>query len=153
MNTLELQIVSESLLIPTQTQFQLWIDTVLKNIDDDIELVVRVIDEPEMIQYNEQYRHKQGATNILSFPFEVPDGIDSHLLGDLLVCAAVLEKESTEQNKSLADHWAHIIMHGVLHLLGYDHVNDDDAEEMELLEIQFLQTININNPYEDRHNT
>ena len=104
------------------------------------------IDESQ--QLNKQYRHKDKPTNVLSFPFEVPEGIELNLLGDLVVCAPVIQQEATEQGKVLFDHWAHMIIHGCLHLLGYDHINDTDADEMEALEIKILAQLSINNPYE-----
>ena len=83
----------------------------------------------------------------LSFPFEVPEGIELNLLGDLIICAQVVEQESKDQNKALFDHWAHMVIHGCLHLLGYDHINDTDADEMETLEIKILAKLSITNPY------
>ncbi len=153
MNTVEIQLASKSKFIPDQQQFQNWVDAVLTDESQHSEIVIRVIDEDEMIEYNEQYRHKSGPTNILSFPFEAPDSVESDLLGDLLVCAPVIETESKQQKKTLENHWAHIIVHGVLHLIGYDHINDMDAEEMEALEVMILKTITINNPYEETINT
>ena len=156
MNILDIQIVSQSKQLPKQEQFQYWVDAVLgdesQDQDSNSELVIRIVDEAEMTQFNEQYRDKKGSTNILSFPFEAPEGIASYLLGDLLVCAPVVEKEAQQQNKELEHHWAHIIVHGVLHLLGYDHVDDQDAEEMEALEIKILKKIKIKNPYEEKSN-
>jgi len=153
MNRLDVQNVSKSSYVPSQELFQKWFDTVLQNSTEDSEIVIRVVDESEMIQFNEQYRHQKGVTNILSFPFDIPEGVDSDLLGDLLVCAPVVEYEAQQQSKRLEHHWAHMIIHGILHLLGYDHINDEDAEEMEALEIQLLKKIKINNPYELRSNT
>lgn len=153
MNTVEIQLASKSKFIPDQQQFQNWVDAVLTDESQHSEIVIRVIDEDEMIEFNQQYRHKSGPTNILSFPFEAPDSVESDLLGDLLVCAPVIETESKQQNKPLENHWAHIIVHGVLHLIGYDHINDMDAEEMEALEVMILKTITINNPYEETINT
>ena len=152
MNYLDIQIISQSKQLPDQEQFQYWVDAVLKDESQDAEVVIRIVDEAEMIQFNEQYRGKKGSTNILSFPFEAPEGVDNYLLGDMLVCAPVVEKEAQQQNKELEHHWAHMIVHGVLHLLGYDHVDDQDAEEMEALEIKILKTINIKNPYEENSN-
>jgi len=83
----------------------------------------------------------------LSFPADIPEGIGLNLLGDLVVCAPVLEREALEQHKPLAHHWAHIIIHGVLHLLGYDHLTEEDADLMENKEINILQKLNITNPY------
>ena len=152
MNTVEIQLASASNRIPEQQQFQYWVDAVLADDSQNSEIVIRIVDEDEMIEFNEQYRNKQGLTNILSFPFEVPEMVDSSLLGDLLVCAPVIENEAELQNKVLVHHWAHMIVHGVLHLLGYDHINDLEAEEMEALEIKILKIININNPYQEISN-
>ncbi|MFI3218934.1 MAG: rRNA maturation RNase YbeY [Methylococcales bacterium] len=148
MNNVEIQIIFTSPEQPSEAQIQLWIDTALTDIQRDTEIVVRIVDEQESAELNETYRHKQGATNILSFPVEIPEGIDLNLLGDLVICAPVLEKEAQQQGKILAHHWAHIIIHGVLHLLGYDHLDDEQAEEMENKEIILLQKLNIPNPYE-----
>ncbi len=153
MNFLDFQIVSQSKQLPTLDQFQYWVDAILKDGTQDSEIVIRIVDEDEMTRFNEQYREKKGSTNILSFPFESPEGFDSNLLGDLLICAPVVENESRLQNKKLEHHWAHMIVHGVLHLLGYDHIDDKEAEEMEALEIKILKTIKIKNPYEEKSKT
>jgi probable rRNA maturation factor len=147
MNTVDFQIISQMQKIPSESQFKTWVDAVLSDESEGSEVVIRVIDEDEMITFNEQYRNKQGATNILSFPFEVPEGIDSILLGDLLLCAPVIEQEALQQNKMINHHWAHMIVHGILHLLGYDHIDSVGAEEMEAKEIEILKTITIKNPY------
>ena len=149
MNYLDIQRVYISEGQATEAQLQQWLDAVLDDADQDNEVVIRIVDEAESAELNGQYRHKSGATNILSFPFEAPDiaGMESDLLGDLVICASVLEREAREQNKALSDHWAHIVVHGVLHLLGYDHIEDDEAEIMEQREIAILQKLTINNPY------
>ena len=152
MNILEIQNESQSSLIPEKKLFKYWLNAVLKNDNQDSEIVIRIVDEDEMIQFNQRYRDKKGATNILSFPFEVPDGVESQLLGDLLVCAPVVEQEARQQHKKLEQHWAHLIIHGILHLLGYNHIDDIEAEEMEALEINILSTIGINNPYQETKN-
>ena len=126
------------------------VDAVLLDATEDSEIVIRVVDEAEMIQFNEQYRNKKGSTNILSFPFDMPDGIENELLGDLLICAPVIERESLQQHKQLEHHWAHLIVHGVLHLQGYDHINDNEAVTMESLEIEILETLGFDNPYLDK---
>jgi probable rRNA maturation factor len=149
MNIIDIQRIFESPNQPTDTQLELWGNTALVKLEDDLELTIRIVDETESAQLNETYRHKQGATNILSFPFEVPDEVELNLLGDLVICASVLEREAIEQNKPLHHHWAHIVIHGVLHLLGYDHIDETDAEEMEAKEIELLQTLSIPNPYEN----
>jgi len=147
MNLIEIQTIFKSDGQPDQEHIQHWVDTALDGFNRDTEIVVRIVDEQESAELNEQYRHKQGPTNILSFPVEVPFGIELNLLGDLVVCAPVLEKEALEQHKALTDHWAHIIVHGVLHLLGYDHIDDKEAELMENKEITILNKLNIKNPY------
>jgi probable rRNA maturation factor len=150
MNAVEVQIVSQSDQLPAQERFQYWVDAVLSDNTQNSEIVIRIIDEPEMVKFNKQYRDKKGATNILSFPFDVPDGVESNLLGDLLVCAPIVEKEALIQHKKIEHHWAHMIVHGVLHLLGYDHIENEEAEEMEVLEIKILKKIKIKNPYEEK---
>jgi probable rRNA maturation factor len=146
-NQVEIQAVFESPGQPDPQQIQLWVDTALADYGQDTEIVVRIVGEQESAELNEQYRHKSGPTNILSFPVDVPEGIELDLLGDLVICAPVVEKEALEQGKALERHWAHIIVHGVLHLLGYDHIDDDEAELMENKEIAILHKLHINNPY------
>lgn len=147
MNSVEIQSVSKSLQQPRQDQLQHWVDATLHDFPNDTEIVVRIVDEQESAELNQQYRHKQGPTNILSFPYDLPAEYQVNLLGDLVVCAPVVEQEARDQGKSLTDHWAHIIIHGVLHLIGYDHVEPAEAEKMEALEINILQKLNIRNPY------
>ena len=147
MNQIEIQTIFKSNGHPDQEKIQRWVDAALEGFNQDTEIVVRIVDEEESAELNQQYRHKKGPTNILSFPVEVPEGIELNLLGDLVVCAPVLEKEALEQHKSLTDHWAHIIVHGVLHLLGYDHIDETQAELMESKEISILNKLNIKNPY------
>ncbi len=147
MNYIEIQAVFESAGQPDQQQIQLWIDTALEGYDQDTEIVVRIVGEQESAELNEQYRHKSGPTNILSFPVDLPEAIELDLLGDLVICAPVLAKEALEQDKILSHHWAHIVVHGVLHLLGYDHIDDAEAELMETKEIAVLNKLHIKNPY------
>jgi probable rRNA maturation factor len=147
MNHVEIQVLSDALGLPDEQQIQQWIDAALEGQERDTEIVVRIVNVHESAQLNKQYRHKPGPTNILSFPADIPDGIGLNLLGDLVVCAPVLEREALEQNKPLDHHWAHIIIHGTLHLLGYDHLEEGEAEIMEDKEINILQKLNIPNPY------
>lgn len=147
MNQIEIQSVTTQNNQPTPEQIQLWVNTALQDYQPDSEIVVRIVDEGESAQLNKQYRHKEGATNILSFPAELPDEIGLNLLGDLVVCAPVVAKEAVEQQLKPEDHWAHIIIHGVLHLLGYDHLDDNDAIIMETKEIALLHQLKISNPY------
>lgn len=153
MNQIEVQVVFSSPGQPDKAQIQRWVDAALQDYNRDTEVVVRIVDVHESAQLNKQYRHKPGPTNILSFPADIPESIGLNLLGDLVVCAPVVEREALEQQKHLTHHWAHIIIHGVLHLLGYDHIEDDEAEEMENREINILQTLNISNPYLQAHNS
>lgn len=147
---LDIQLASDADNIPSAALFQQWLNTALSELSVSVEVLIRIVDEPEMTELNQTYRHKTGATNILSFPFEAPAGVDLNLLGDLVVCAPVLEREALAQNKSLEQHWAHIVIHGLFHLLGYDHNNEIEAEAMEALEVKALKKLHINNPYEER---
>lgn len=149
MNEIEIQIAVESDELPSADQLQRWVDMALADYPADTELVIRVVGKEESSRLNEQYRHKQGPTNILSFPFEVPDGVPLNLLGDLVICAPVVAEEAGVQNKPLEHHWAHIVVHGILHLLGYDHIDEVDAEEMESKEVAMLAQLNISNPYNE----
>lgn len=149
MNYLDIQIATESGDYPSEQQFQSWVDTVLAERNQDSEVVIRLVDAAESAELNQQYRHKTGPTNILSFPFEAPPGIEMDLLGDLVICAPLIVQEAQQQHKQPADHWAHITIHGILHLLGYDHIVEADAEAMETLEIRLLNMLNIANPYQE----
>jgi probable rRNA maturation factor len=147
MNAVEMQIATEFDYHPRQNQFQLWIDAALQSRAEDAEVLVRLVDEAESAELNANYRHKSGPTNILSFPFEPPPGIKTKALGDLVICAPLLAREAAEYNKPIDHHWAHITIHGVLHLLGYDHMDEIQAEEMETLEVEILAKLDIANPY------
>lgn len=147
MNYLDIQIATESIHYPSEEQFQQWVDAALAGREEDAEITIRLVDEAESAELNQQYRHKQGPTNILSFPFEAPDGMELDLLGDLVICVPIVLQEAMQQRKQVMHHWAHITIHGVLHLLGYDHIEDSDAEQMEALEIEILNKLNIANPY------
>jgi probable rRNA maturation factor len=114
----------------------------------DASVVIRLVDEAESAGLNMAYRHKEGATNVLSFPFEAPPGIDEAHLGDLVICAPVVAREAAEQGKTPEAHWAHMVVHGMLHLQGYDHIEEIDARRMEALEIMILDRLGYDNPYE-----
>ena len=148
----DVQRVSASESIPDDKQFQQWAEAALIGKDSDFSLSVRVVDEDEAQRFNREYRAKDYATNVLSFPAELPAGLPDDLrksqLGDLLICAAVVAREATEQQLSEVDHWAHLLIHGVLHLLGYDHEVTAEAEDMEALEIEILAGLGISDPYQ-----
>lgn len=126
---------------PTSQEF------ITLNNEIDYELTIRIVDSEEIQSLNREYRGKDKPTNILSFPSDLPDFVDLPLLGDLVICLSIIESEAIEQEKLLEAHWAHIIIHGCLHLLGYDHINDEDANIMEPLETQILNTLGYKDPY------
>ena len=124
-----------------------WATAALRNERETAELSVRIVDEQESAALNQQYRGKSGATNVLSFPFDAVTPEPLPILGDLVICAPVVIREAQQQNKPAEAHWAHMCVHGVLHLLGYDHVGDRDAEVMETLETDILLGLGYPAPY------
>lgn len=133
---------------PSDELIQQWLEQALAAEDkDDVELTVRIVDEAESAALNEEYRNKSNATNVLSFPFECPEEVELNLLGDLVICAPVVEREAKQQDKNSKAHWAHMLVHGVLHLLGYDHIKEDEAATMEAREVKILENIGFPDPY------
>ncbi len=147
MSFLDIQRIYQAESLPTDAQFKGWVNAALSEQNQGCDCVIRIVDENESAALNQQYRQKSGPTNILSFSFDPPKSIDLNLLGDLVICAKVVEKEAQQQNKAIHDHWAHITIHGILHLQGYDHTKEREAEHMEAQEITILHTLNLNNPY------
>lgn len=154
--SVDLQIATEEEDQPPPAKIQQWVASALTHAQPANsvstpqpapELTIRIVDEAEITALNRDYRSKDKATNVLSFPADLPDHIDLPLLGDLVICAAVVKREAEAQHKTTNDHWAHMVIHGTLHLLGYDHTGDDEAEIMEGLEIDALATLHIANPY------
>ena len=144
----DLQIATENIEgLPTEEQIVQWATAAVQPEGDEVEMTVRIVDESESHELNLTYRGKDRPTNVLSFPFECPDEVELPLLGDLVICRQVVEREAAEQEKPLMAHWAHMVVHGSLHLLGYDHIEDDEAEEMESLETQIMQGLGFDDPY------
>lgn len=144
----DLQIATENIEgLPTEEQIVQWATGAVQPEGNEVEMTVRIVDEAESHELNLTYRGKDRPTNVLSFPFECPDEVELPLLGDLVICRQVVELEASEQEKPLMAHWAHMVVHGSLHLLGYDHIEDDEAEEMESLETQIMQGLGFADPY------
>lgn len=136
--------------IPEVSILQAAIALVCKHFNDNAgEVTLRFVDENESQTLNATYREKDKPTNVLSFPSELPEFVPSDFLGDLVLCHAVIGEEAKQQNKSLEHHYIHLCIHGVLHLLGFDHIEDEEAEIMEQHEIQLLAQLSIDDPYQD----
>ncbi|MGX9740647.1 rRNA maturation RNase YbeY [Pseudocitrobacter corydidari] len=133
--------------LPDESQFQTWLDAVIPQFQEESEVTIRLVDTAESHELNLTYRGMDKPTNVLSFPFEAPPGMEMPLLGDLIICRQVVELEAKEQNVSLDSHWAHMVVHGSLHLLGYDHIEDEEAEEMEGIETEIMLALGYEDPY------
>lgn len=146
---MNIQIACQDARLPEQQQMAAWASIAMDAVGETghNEITLRVVGEVESAELNQRYRKKSGATNVLSFPFDDPPGVATQILGDLVICAPVVEQQAVEQGKPLDDHWAHMIVHGVLHLRGYDHEQDAGAIEMEQLEKEILGQIGITDPY------
>ncbi len=138
--SLSVQFASTQPPLPTATQLRKWAKAALRV---DTEVTIRIVDEPEGSALNLTYRGKDYATNVLTFPLAK----EPHLMGDIVICAPVVTREAKEQNKDLMAHFAHLTVHGILHLHGYDHEIEAQAELMESLEIQILAKLGYANPY------
>ncbi len=149
---IELQLaVDERDGLPDQTSLQRWIGAALPPEHRDALIGVRIVDETESRTLNRDYRHRDRPTNVLSFPYPPPSGIEADFpLGDLVLCAPVIVREARAQGKTLEAHWAHLVIHGTLHLLGYDHINEAEARRMEALEIRLLTRLGFPDPYRDQ---
>jgi len=134
--------------IPAPESLRHWVDCALHDRRPAAELAVRIVDEAEMTALNRQFRGKDGVTNVLSFPFAGMPGVNTEQLGDIVICAPVVVAEAVTQGKSLEAHWAHIVIHGVLHLLGHEHHREDEAQRMEAREIGLLATLGYPDPYQ-----
>ncbi|MFC3120157.1 rRNA maturation RNase YbeY [Agaribacter flavus] len=127
-----------------------WFELALKQLDHKqaVECTVRIVSKKESQSLNSQYRQKDKPTNVLSFPSDIPDFVESSYIGDMLICIDIVCEEAQAQNKSIRAHFIHMCIHGLLHLLGYDHIEDNDAEEMEALERAILQKLGVDDPYD-----
>lgn len=135
--------------IPSDEKFQHWSEATIKGRTTATELNIRIVEEHEITALNSQYRGKKKSTNILSFPFNAVTPEPMPILGDIVICAPLVFREAQEQSKSIESHWAHLVVHGILHLLGYDHDRDNDAKIMETLESEILTKMNYPEPYEN----
>jgi len=133
--------------IPGIASIRQWVMQALPAEQASAELTIRIVDEAEITSLNMQYRGKDGATNVLSFPYEAMTGVETELLGDVVICAPVVASEAIAQGKPLEAHWAHLVIHGVLHLLGYDHKQSPDAVRMESTEAELLASLGYQKPY------
>jgi probable rRNA maturation factor len=145
--TVDVQVADPGESVPTKQQLIAWARAALSHRQEDAELSIRVVGETESTDLNHRYRARQCPTNVLSFPADIPAGIPVALIGDIVICRSVVEREAAEQDKPVESHWAHMVIHGALHLLGYDHQNDEQAAAMENLEVQILRRLGYADPY------
>lgn len=149
---MDIQNVSGYDSLPTNESIIQWAGLALDEQHKDAEITLRVVDTEEGLKLNKAWRNKDLATNVLSFPVGEPIEHAPNLLGDIVVCAPIVVKEAKEQKKDVESHWAHLIIHGILHLQGYDHQSDEEAHEMESKEINIMDKLGYNNPYETTSN-
>ncbi len=151
--TVELMNLSGESAVPSQAEFEGWSDAVLKELNNNeqtLELGIRLVSEIESAELNQNFRNKQGPTNVLSFTYtDIPPQVQQNLLGDLAICSQVVIREAREQQKAIKAHWAHMTIHGMLHLLGQDHQDDIEAEAMEKLEGNILSKLGYSQPYKE----
>lgn len=133
--------------LPTIEQLKRWATAAARNPEHSAEVVVRIVGESEGADLNQRYRLNSGPTNVLSFPFETPPQMRSVSLGDVVLCAPVIAREAREQHKAALAHWAHMVVHGMLHLQGYEHETDAQAQVMEALEAEILKVLGYPDPY------
>jgi probable rRNA maturation factor len=144
-----IQYAAKNTSAPTRTELRRWAKRALKDHLPTAEMTIRIVNLEEMTELNSTYRHKNKPTNVLSFRFDMPEDItlETPLIGDIVICAAVVEQEAVEQQKPLDAHWAHMVVHGTLHLLGFDHEIENDAVIMESHETVILKALGYNDPY------
>jgi probable rRNA maturation factor len=132
---------------PDPDSIQSWVDAAVGDRMEAAELCICIVSEAEGAELNARYRGKQGATNVLSFAADLPEIVPLPLLGDIVICAAIVLKEAQEQGKQVQAHWAHMVVHSTLHLLGYDHLDSAGAKQMESAEAEILRSLNFPPPY------
>lgn len=148
--TVDIDNVSANKNVPSHSELASWCEHVLiRESKIDAELSIRIVDKDEIQQLNKNYRNKNKPTNVLSFPADLPEAVQLPLLGDIIICAPIVEEEALAQQKELKSHWAHMLIHGTLHLLGHDHIDDNEAEIMEATEIQLMNGLGFVSPYRD----
>lgn len=138
----------ESATYPSVENIQHWAHAALQHMQTPGALTIKIIAEAEMQALNYTYREKNKPTNVLSFPCNLPQPLRGNLLGDIAICAPVVEKEANTADKDVMAHWAHLVVHGVLHLLGYNHEQEDEAVVMESLETRIIQDLGFQDPYD-----
>ena len=143
----DVQFAAKSQQIPDRQSIKMWVRTVLADYNKDTELAIRVVDEHEGIELNKKWRQLDTPTNVLSFPVSDIEATNHNILGDIVICAPVVAREAREQGKSIDAHWAHMVVHGVLHLLGHDHITKEDTKIMEALETDILANLGYADPY------
>jgi probable rRNA maturation factor len=149
-----IQQAAEKALAPKPSFLKKWAETALARKKESGEVTIRIVSVDEMAALNKKFRYKEGPTNVLSFPFDMPDvplPIDVPIIGDIVICADIVNKEASDQGKTSDAHWAHMVVHGVFHLLGYDHQTDQEANVMESLEADILQQLGFANPYQSEN--
>ena len=147
--TVDLEIADPGQSVPSRQRLSSWVEAALTGITEHAELSVKVVTPEESSALNGRFRERPVATNVLAFPAELPAELEIPLLGDLVICRRIVEQEAAEQGKSVRAHWVHMVVHGTLHLMGYDHQTDRDAERMEAREVQILAALGYADPYEE----
>ena len=146
---IDIQNASDATDLPEKEEFHGWVEMALNGHRKQAELTIRLVDEPESRELNEQFRGRDEPTNILSFPYDAPAVVSSDLLGDLVICVPLVRREAAAQGKNISAHWAHLVVHGTLHLLGFDHQSDQEASLMEGVEVHILSRLGFPDPYLD----
>lgn len=146
-NPIDIQYAVSAEGVPPEDRLRDWASLALSGRADTAELCIRIVDEAEITALNHQYRGKDYPTNVLSFPYEALPGVESAQLGDIVICAPVVAREAVEQHKPVESHWAHMVVHGALHLLGFDHLDAAGADRMETLETHLLEQLGYPDPY------